>query len=199
MPRVIWMCFWTSCPAAEEWVADVLRVMALSCGSGWCVPPRAACKTVAIAVSGTAVGVVLRALRGGGGAALWGKEKMNRNSSNGTWNVIPRSFIFFSCSRTPFLDFWQFVTLNRADQWSRGHAEWKKNRWLQVWSALFKSLLLKKKPDMSIFPVISWKLVSYYPSSTVLRSVQLLNISSSWTTRSNENKSLFCCQGYLIL
>lgn len=148
VPRVIWMCFWTSCPAAEEWVADVLKVMALSCGSGWCVPPRAACKTVAIAVSGTAVSVVLRALRGGGGAALWGKEEMNRNFSNGTWNFTPcitrtaSLFNFFSCSRTPFLDFWQFVTINRADHvvlwpyWME-----KKPRWLQVWSALLKSLL----------------------------------------------------------
>lgn len=41
-------------------VADVLKVMALSCGLGQCVPPRAAFKTVVMAVSGTAVGVVLR-------------------------------------------------------------------------------------------------------------------------------------------
>lgn len=40
-------------------VADVLKVMALSFGLGWCVPP-CAFKTVTIAVSGTAVSVVLR-------------------------------------------------------------------------------------------------------------------------------------------
>lgn len=36
-------------------MADVLKVMALSCGLDQCVPPRAAFKTVTIAVSGTAV------------------------------------------------------------------------------------------------------------------------------------------------
>lgn len=41
-------------------MADVLKVMALSHGLGRCVPPRAAFKTVTIAVSGTAVSVVLR-------------------------------------------------------------------------------------------------------------------------------------------
>lgn len=41
-------------------MADVLKVMALSHGLGRCVPPRATFKTVTIAVSGTAVSVVLR-------------------------------------------------------------------------------------------------------------------------------------------
>lgn len=45
-------------------VADVLKVMALSCGLGWCVLPRhthvPSFKAVTIAVSGTAVSVVLR-------------------------------------------------------------------------------------------------------------------------------------------
>ncbi len=41
-------------------MADVLKVMVVSLGLGCCVPPRVAFKTVTIAVSGTAVSVVLR-------------------------------------------------------------------------------------------------------------------------------------------
>lgn len=41
-------------------MADVLKVVALSCALVWCVLPRAAFKTVTIAVSGTAVRALLR-------------------------------------------------------------------------------------------------------------------------------------------
>lgn len=41
-------------------MTDVLKVMALSCGLDWFVSPRAAFKTVTIAVSGTAVCALLR-------------------------------------------------------------------------------------------------------------------------------------------
>lgn len=60
VPGVICICYWTSCLPAWRRVADVLRVIALSCALMWCVLPRAASKTVTIAVSGTAVTALLR-------------------------------------------------------------------------------------------------------------------------------------------
>lgn len=60
VPGVIWRCFRR---AGRVGGRCLWKVTASCCGSGWCVPARAACKTVAVAVSGTAVGVVLRACR----------------------------------------------------------------------------------------------------------------------------------------